>query len=158
MPDDYLGARLSVRIAGSFGMLHYALFALTTSSGMTRSGPAEQPSNTSLTEDMLTRGFRRACNSDYADIALKAQPADGSILCRASTDGTLSLWFEDNLVWSERLDSKDEQTALWIQAARTKEITLLSGDYLLISGTDVDPTAAADKRTLVMAKIPIAWT
>lgn len=158
MPGDYLGALLRVGIAGSFGMLQYALLAVATPSGMTGSGVAGQPSDSSLTEDMLRRGFRRACNSDYADIALKAQPADGSILCRAFADGTVSLWFEENLVWSERFDSTDEETALWLQAARTREIILISGDHLLISGADVDPTAAADKRTLVMARIPVAWS
>jgi hypothetical protein len=117
-----------------------------------------QPPHDSLTEDLLRRGFRRACNSDYADIALKAQPADGSILCRASTDGLVSLWSDGNLLWSEHFDSKDEEAALWLHAARTREITLMSGDYVLISGTDVDLTAAYDKRTLVMAKIPAVWT
>lgn len=98
MPGDHLGARLTVEIAGSFGTLQYALLAFATSSAKARSDADGQPLHYSLTEDMLRRGFRRTCNSDYADIALKAQRADGSILCRASADGLVSLWFDDNLV------------------------------------------------------------
>lgn len=158
MPGEFLGARLRVGIAGSFGMLQYALLAVATSSGMTGNRGAGQASHSFLTEDMLGRGFRRACSSDFADIALKAQPADGSVMCRASADGAVSLWVDDALIWFERLDPQDEETALWLQAARKSEITLISGDHLLVSGTDVDPRAAAEKRTLVMAKIPLAWT
>lgn len=158
MSGEYLGSRLTVGIAGSFGTLWYAFLALATSSRTPGSDMAGQSAPNSLTEDMLRRGFRRACNSDYSDIALKAQPADGSVLCRASADGRVSVWFDDNLAWSERFDSKDEETVRWLEAARTREITLISGNYLLISGADVDPTAAADKRTLVMAKIPTVWT
>ncbi|MDQ1053863.1 hypothetical protein QE394_001791 [Arthrobacter sp. SORGH_AS 212] len=158
MSGEYLGSRLTVGIDGSFGILRYAFLAMATSSGTPGSDIAGQSAPYSLTEDMLRRGFRRACNSDYADIALKAQPADGSVLCRASADGRVSVWFDDKLAWSERFDTKDEETACWLQAARTREITLISGDYLLISGADVHPTAAADKRTLMMAKIPTVWT
>lgn len=158
MQGEHLGARLTVGIDGSFGTLQYALLALTTSSAFAKSKTAGNSRHDPLTENMLSRGFRRACNSDYADIVLKAQPADGSVLCRSSTGGLLSVWFDDNLVWSEHFDPRDAEAALWLKAAQTREVTLIGGDRLLISGTDVDPTAAADKRTLMMAKIPTVWT
>lgn len=157
MPGENLGARLTVGIDGSFGVLHYALLAYTTSPAMTRSGiPAKAPHHSS-TEDMLSRGFRRACNSDYADIALKAQPADGSILCRASVDGLVSLSIDGHRVWSRRFDPKEDESALWVKAAQTRGVTPISGDHLLITETGVDPTVAANKVALVTAKIPTAW-
>lgn len=42
-------------------------------------------------------------NADFADIALKAQP-DGSIECRASANGLISLTPDGSLVWSREHD------------------------------------------------------
>ena len=105
VPGEQLGARLTVGIEGSFGNLHYPLLAFGTSSAVT--GP-EAPAEPSLTKDLLTRGFRRACNSDYADIALKAHAADGSVLCPASNDGLVSLFIDDT--WSG-LNALTQETA-----------------------------------------------
>jgi hypothetical protein len=155
---DQLGARLTAEVAGSFGILQYALLAFARQPGVSGNSGAGQTSGYSLTEEMLDRGFKRACNGDYADIALKAQPADGSIQCRVSIDGFVSLWTDNHMVWSERFDAEDEASALWLKAARNWQVTLISGDHLRISETGVDPRAAANKRALVMAKIPTVWT
>lgn len=158
MSGEYMGARLTVGIEGSFGILQYAFLALTGSSVMTGRGVGEQPGPCSLTGNMLERGFRRPCNSDFADIALKAQPADGSIRCHASTEGFVALWLDDTLAWSQRFEPEQKDVTLWFKAARTRDVTLISGDGLLIFGANVDPTAAAAKRTLVAGKIPTVWT
>lgn len=87
------GVRLTVGIEGSFGILHYAVLAFTAARPT-----ADRQLNVEqwplLTQELLERGFRPARNADVEDIVLKAQPADGSIQCRASTEGLVSL-----LVW-----------------------------------------------------------
>lgn len=148
-----------VGIEGSFGILRYALLALSPSCTPVGGKCADkaQHQDCSLTDDLLGRGFRRACNNYYADIALKAQQADGTVLCRASTGGFVSLWFDGDLVWSQRFDPEEEASSAWLTAAKDRDVTLISGDHVLVSGTDVDLSAAAAQGTLVMGRIPTVW-
>lgn len=155
MLSGHTGVLLTARLGGSFGILEYALLAVTASWDATTDKSGSDP-RYSMTEDLLRRGFRRACNGDYSDIALKAQPADGTIVCRVSASN-VSLVVDDGLVWTQRLDPVDNDHVRWAEAARTKAVTLISGDHLLISGPRVDTTTAAQQRTLVMAKIPANW-
>ncbi len=146
---------LIAEVAGSFGTLQYPLMALTAPNDSERDEPSGTPRPLG-TDDLLRRGFRLARSPDYADIALKAQPADGSVACRL-TAGLLSLVVDGEIVWSERLDQENEEHALWIEAARTRAVTLIRGDQVQISHSGIDPTGAARNRTLVMAKIPTEW-
>lgn len=158
MATKHMAARLTVGIDGSFGVLRYALLALSPPSASADRGLGGKEQDGSFTGGLVRRGFRRACNSDYADIALKAQPADGTVLCRASTSGLVSLWFEENLVWSERFNPEDKEAVLWLAAAKARDVAVISGDNVLISGARVDLTVAAAQGTLVMARIPTVWT
>lgn len=158
MPLEHSGARLTVGIDGSFGTLDYPLLAVAPAAdAASRETDAEHPQYL-LTEDLLQRGFRPACNADYGDIVLRAQPANGSVQCRATTAGLISLVYDNKPVWSRRYDPKDAETALWITAAQTREVTLISGDHLQITETEIDLTLAAVMGKLVIAKIPTVWT
>lgn len=158
MPGEHVGARLTVGVDGSFGTLYYPLLAVAPAADRTsRETGAEHP-RYSLTADLLKRGFRPACNTDYGDIALRAQPGDGSIQCRTTTDGLISLEFDNKRVWSRRFDLKDAETALWLTAAQTREVTLISGDDVQVTETEIDLTLAAVMGKLVIARIPTVWT
>lgn len=149
------GVRLTVGIAGSFGILHYAVLAFTA----TRPTADRQPNVEQwplLTEDLLGRGFRPARNADIEDIVLTAQPADDSIQCRASAEGLVSLLVDNSLVWSRVFNPEDPETALWLKAARTNGVTIISGDHLRSAEIGVD--CAATMESLAMAKVPTAWT
>lgn len=158
MPSENLGARLTVAVVGSFGVLHYPLLVFTTNVSLTSSESGEGQRYGSLTAALLNRGLRLACNADQADIALKAQQADGSIQCRASANGFISLVFDNRLVWSRQFDPKDAESVRWLKAAQSREVTLISGDHVQITETGIDLTLAADRKALVAAKIPTMWT
>jgi hypothetical protein len=149
------GVRQTVRVEGSFGILHYAVLAFAAARPT-----AERHSNVGqcplLAEDLLGRGFRPARNADVEDIVLKAQPADGSVKCRASTEGFISLLIDNSLVWSRQFNPEDPETALWLKTARTRGVTVISGDYLRIRQTQVG--RASETEPLVMATVPTAWT
>lgn len=149
------GARLTVGIEGSFGVLHYAVLAFAADRRATGklSNGEQWPL---LTEDLRGRGFRPARTPGLEDIVLKAQPSNGSIQCWASTEGLISLLVDKTLVWSRQFDPEDPENALWLTAALTTGVTLISGDYLRISETKVDQAASMDP--LVMAKVPTVWT
>lgn len=149
------GTRLTVGIEGSFGILHYAVLAFTAARPTTSDRQPNVEQWPLLNQELLERGFRPARNTDVEDIVLKAQPADGSIQCRASTEGLVSLLVDNSLVWSSQFNPQDPQTALWLTAARTRGVTIISGDHLR-NGTKVDRTASM--KSLVMATVPTAWT
>lgn len=141
-------ARLTVGIEGSFGVLQYPVLVLSTVR------PAYDPQRNDgqspwLPEDLLGRGFRPVRNPDIEDIVLKAQLADGSIHCRVSSDGFVSLLIYNNLVWSRQVDPEDPETALWIKAARTKEMTIVINNRR--------GHRAEEWRPEVMAKVPTIW-
>jgi len=142
------GAVLTVGIEGSFGILHYAVLAFTA----VRLTTDRQPL---LAQDLLGRGFRLARIADFEDIVLKAQPADGSIQCRASTEGLISLLVDDSTVWSRKLNPEERDAALWLKAARTRGVTIISRDHLQIGENMVD--RATSMEPLVMAKVPTWW-
>lgn len=152
----YLGARMTVGIQGSFGILHYALLALASASP--RSQEPRTHHGSWLTKDLLERGFRPACNADYEDMVLKARHCDGSIQCHISTNGLISLHLDDEPVWARHYDPDNPETALWFRAARTREVTVIGGDNLQISNEDVDVRTAASQGSLVTAKVPTIWT
>lgn len=146
--------RLTVGIEGSFGILLYAVLAFTAA----RPSADRQPNVDQCplpTQDLLERGFKPARNADVEDIVLKAQPADGSIQCRVSNEGFISLLVDNSLVWSRQFNPEDPETALWLKAARSRGVTIISGDHLL-SVTKVD--RAASMESFVMAKVPTVWT
>lgn len=147
--------RLTVGIEGSFGILHYAVLAFTACLAATTDRQPNVEQWPLLIQELLERGFRPARNADVEDIVLKAQPADGSIQCRASTEGLVSLLVDNSLVWSRQFNPEDPETALWLKAARTRGVTIISGDHLR-SETKDDRTASME--SLVMAKVPTAWT
>ncbi|MDP9998386.1 hypothetical protein [Pseudarthrobacter sulfonivorans] len=158
MPLEHLGARLTVGVDGSFGTLYYPLLAVARAADATSREADDEHPQYLLTEDLLKRGFRPACDADHGEIALRAQPADGSIQCHATIDGLISLVFDNKPVWSRPFDPEDAETALWLTAAQTREVTLISGDHLQITETEIDLTLAAVMGTLVTAKIPTVWT
>lgn len=143
------GALLTVGIEGSFGTLHYAVLAFTA----VRLTTDRQPL---LTQDLLGRGFRLARIPDFEDIVLKAQPADGSIQCRASTEGLISLLVDGSMVWSRKLNPEERDAALWLKAARTTGATVISGDHPGIEKAKADRSTSNEP--LVMAKIPTMVT
>ena len=150
-----LGVRLTVGIEGSFGILHYAVLAFAAARPTTDRQPNVEQWPL-LTRDLLGRGFRPARNADVEDIVLKAQSADGSIHCRASTEGLVSLLVDNRLVWSRQLNPEDPETGLWLKAARSRGVTIISDDHLRNGETKVDCTVGME--SLVMAKVPTAWT
>jgi hypothetical protein len=149
------GVRLTVAIEGSFGGLHYAVLAFTAARPTTESQPiVEQGPLSPL--DLLGRGFRPARIADVQDIVLKAQPADGTIQCRASADGLISLLVDNHLVWSRQFNPDDPETALWLKAARSRGVTIISGEHLRIG--EIKINCITSKEPLVVAKVPTAWT
>lgn len=145
-------ARLIVGVEGSFGVLHYPVLALWAGQ------PATDRQRTAgwspwLTEDLLVRGFRPVRDADVEDIVLRAQLADGSIGCRVSADGLVSLLVDNKLVWSRQVDPEDRETDRWIKAARTREVTIVSGDLV----SDGQSDGAGSWTPEVMAKVPTAW-
>lgn len=154
---DSLGARMTIGIQGSLGILHYALLAFRLTSPAPHSQEPRVHHGSWLTKDLLERGFRPACNADYEDMVLKAQPADGSVRCHASTNGLISLHLDDEPVWARQYDPNDPETALWIKAAQAREVTVIGGDNLQISNEDIDVRTAASKGSLVTAKVPTVW-
>lgn len=149
------GDRLTVGVEGSFGVLHYAVLAFTAARPMTDRQPNVDRWPLQAAE-LQGRGFRPARNADVEDIVLKAQPADGSIQCRASTEGLVSLLVDNTLVWSRRFDPEDVETALWLEAARTRGVAIISGQPLRTGETEADRPAGMEH--LVMARIPTVWT
>lgn len=149
------GDRLAVGIEGSFGMLHYAVLAFSAGRPTTDRQPNVQQWPL-LAQELRGRGFRPARNADVEDIVLKAQPADGSIRCRASTEGLVSLLVDNSLVWSRQFDPEDLETALWLQAERTRGVAIISGDPLRIGEAEAD--RPANMEHVVMARIPTVWT
>lgn len=146
------GTRLTVGVQGSFGVLHYAVLAFKA----TGPAPDSQPTIRQwpwLTEELLGRGFRPARNADIEDIVLKAQPGDGSIQCRASSEGVISLLIDNELAWLGQLNPEDRETALWLKAARIRGVTIISGDHLR---SKVD--GAKNMEPLLTARVPATWT
>jgi hypothetical protein len=148
------GARLTVGIAGSFGILHYAILAFPARRSTT-SDLADVERWPLAAEDLLGRGFRPARDADVEAIVLKAQPAKDSIQCRASTEGLISLLVDNDLVWSRQFNPEDPETARWLRAALTTGVTVISGDRLLINGTPLDHAPSTEP--LLMAKIATVW-
>jgi hypothetical protein len=143
-------ARLTVGVEGSFGVLLYPVLALSAGLPTT---DRRRTAGCWLTEDLLVRGFRPVRDADVEDIVLKAQLADGSIRCRISADGLVSLLVDNNLVWSRQVDPEDRETARWILAVRTRELTIVSGDLV----SDGQSDGAGSWKPEVMAKVPTAW-
>ncbi|TDL38872.1 hypothetical protein [Arthrobacter nitrophenolicus] len=141
-------ARLTVvGIEGSFGVLHYAVLTIAADDHQT--GEQRNPSLW-MAEDLLARGFRPVRNDDVEDIVLKAQLADGSMRCQVCTKGLIALLVDDNVVWSRQVDPAEPQTAVWLEAARTRELTIISGDLF-----HADKGGSADSwKPHVMAKVP----
>lgn len=147
------GVRLTVGIEGSFGILHYAVLAFPAVRPTTDPHPNVEQWPL-LAQDLLKRGFRPARNADVEDIVLKAQAADGSIQCRASTEGFISLVVDNSLVWARQFNPEDPESALWLQAARSRGVTIISGIPLRTEGIEVDRDASME--SLVAAKVPTA--
>lgn len=146
-------ARLTVGIEGSFGVLHYAVLALTA--GHPQTGEKRNGRRSLwMAEDLLARGFRPVRNAEVEDIVLKAQLADGSVRCMVSIDGLISLLVDNNPVWSRNVDPDDPETALWLKAAGTREVTIITGD--LIRRGQGDSTESWKPH--VMAKVPTAMS
>jgi hypothetical protein len=144
-----MGAVLTVGIEGSFGILHYAVLVFTAARLTTDRQPL-------LTPDLLGRGFRLARIAELEDIVLKAQPADGSIQCRASTEGLISLLVDNSMVWSRKLDPEERDAALWLKAARTTGATVISCDHPGVEKAKANRTTGNEP--LVIAKIPTLVT
>lgn len=147
--------RLTAGIEGSFGTLHYAIVALNAAHSSARGNPNPQLHRPSAL-DLLSRGFKPVRSADLEDIVLKAQPANGSVRCRVSTEGLVQLLVDNDLVWSRQFDPKDEDHALWLKAARTRDVTVLSGSLSAKNVQDSD--SSANMEPLVMAKVPAEWT
>jgi hypothetical protein len=145
-------ARLTVGIEGSFGVLHYPVLALSVGYHTIDRQPIAARSPW-LAGDLLVRGFRPVRNADAEDIVLKAQLADGSIRCRVSAGGLVSLLIDNNLVWSRQVDPADRETARWMTGARTREVTIVSGDIVSNGQND----GAGSWKPEVMAKVPTVW-
>lgn len=151
---DKHGVRLTAEIEGSFGILHFAVLAFTTARPTTDPNPNVEQWPL-LTQDLLKRGFRPARNADVEDIVLKAQASDGSIQCRASTEGFISLLVDNLLVWARQFNPEDPESALWLRAARARGVTIISGSPLRTEGIEANRTASME--SLVTAKVPTAW-
>jgi hypothetical protein len=148
------GSPFTVGTEGSFGTLHYAVVALDALD-ITAGGYADAQQCLLAPLALLGRGFRPARTVDLEDIVLKAQLADGSVRCRASTEGLILLVVDNRVVWSRQYDPEDPDTALWLEAARTRDVTILScGLHAWNAG---DGYSASDE-PLMMAKVPIEWT
>lgn len=144
-------SQLTIGVKGSFGVLHFAVLAFTADDAPDQQRDVGQ--SPWLVENLLGRGFRPARSADIEDIVLKAQPDDGSISCRVSTDGLVSVLVDNSLVWSRQVDPEDQDTARWIKAARSREVTVVIGG-LIRDGQSVD---AGRWRPEVMAKVATVW-
>lgn len=145
-------SQLTIGVKGSFGVLQFAVLAFTAD----HRAPDQQRDVVQspwLVENLLSRGFRPARSADIEDTVLKAQPGDGSISCRVSTDGKVSVLVDNSLVWSRQVDPEDQDTARWIKAARSREVTVVIGG-LIRDGQSDD---AARWRPEVMAKVATVW-
>lgn len=148
------GSRFTVGIEGSFGTLHYAVVALNPLD-IAAAGNADAQQCLLAPPELLGRGFKPARTTDLEDIVLKAQLGDGSVRCRASTEGPILLLVDDNLVWSRQFDPEDPDIAPWLEAARTRDVTILSGGlHARHAGDDY----SANHEPLMMAKVPMEWT
>ncbi|TLM83405.1 hypothetical protein FDW83_10635 [Pseudarthrobacter sp. NamE2] len=148
------GYRLTVGIEGSFGILYYAALAFEAAQPAV-AGQADGQRWPLPALELLGRGFKPARTPDLQDVVLKAQLADGSVRCRASTEGLVLLLVDNNLVWSRQLDPQNRDSALWLKAAGTREVTLLSGDlHTKEAGDGYSPTT----EPLMIAKVPTEWT
>ncbi|WP_349034312.1 hypothetical protein [Pseudarthrobacter sp. SORGH_AS 212] len=107
------------------------------------------------TLELLRRGFKPARTADFEDIVLKAPPADGSVRCRASTEGLIQLLIDNSLVWSRQYDPKDTDTALWLEAARTRDVTILCCSPHAPHAGD---SHNSNSEPVMMAKVPTEWT
>lgn len=111
-------SRLTASIEGSYGVLEYPVLVVATG--------GRSPW---LAEVLLGRGFQPVRNPDTHDIVLKARLADGSVYCRASPAGHVSLLLNNMLAWSCHLDLEDPESVRWLTAARTREVTVISGHF-----------------------------
>jgi hypothetical protein len=66
------------------------------------------------------------------------------------------LLVDNTLVWSRQFDPEDVDTALWLEAARTRGVAIVSGDPLRIGETEAGGPAGMEH--LMMARIPTVWT
>lgn len=148
------GCPLTVGIEGSFGTLHYAVLSLNALD-IAGEGQAAIEQGLLSTQQLLGRGFRPARTADLEDIVLKAQLADGSVRCRASTEGLIQLLVDGNLVWSRQSDPEDPDTAMWVEVARTRDLTVLGGG---VHAGEAGNGYSARAEPLVMAKVPTEWT
>jgi hypothetical protein len=148
------GSRLTVGIEGSFGVLHYAVLAFHTLDNATGER-ADTRQGLLAPLELLGRGFRPARTADLEDMVLKARLAGGSVRCRASAEGLILVLVDNTLVWSRQYDPRDPDTVLWLEAARTGDVTILSG------GGFHAPYAggghSANDEPLMMAKVPAEW-
>lgn len=147
------GSRLTVGIEGSFGTLHYAVVALKALD-IAVGGSADIHQCLLSAHQLLGRRFRTARTADLEEIVLKAQVADGSVRCRASTDGLIQLVIDNELVWARQFDPEDPDTALWLEAARTRDVTVLGGGAHLRESGD---GYRSNEGQLWMAKVPVEW-
>lgn len=153
------GFRRTVGIEGSFGILQYPVLAVSAGARDLH-GPNSGGFSPWLEEDLLGRGFRPALSDDMADIVLKARASNGSIRCRASTDGLVCLLVDNRLVWSDQLDTSDPENLQWLKAARTRDVTIISGaitrpgQSVAHSRPRQDTDLVEHWRPLVTARVP----
>ncbi|NWL32070.1 hypothetical protein DM791_04000 [Paenarthrobacter nitroguajacolicus] len=57
-------------------------------------------------------------------------------------------------LWSLDFDASEEDAATWLEAAKAREVTLISGNHLHFSEDELDLKCAAQRAPLVIAKIP----
>lgn len=106
-------------------------------------------------QELRGREFKPARTADLEDIVLKAQLTDGSVRCRASAEGLILLLIDEDLVWSRQIDPEDPDAARWLEAARTRDVTILSGAFQ--TGKVADRHSANDG-PLLIAKVPTELT
>ncbi|MDO5867113.1 MULTISPECIES: hypothetical protein [Paenarthrobacter] len=159
MPEqiETFGSRFVVGIESAFGLRKFAILAFTNTNNLTIREPGAERRG-ALTAELLMRKFQLAPSADYAQIVTMAAEADGTVQCRASADGLISLEFDNQPMWSLDLDPQDDDTATWLETARSGEVTLISGNHLRITETEVDLEFAAASGSLVIAKIPVVWS
>lgn len=118
------GSRLTVVIEGSFDRLNHGWHSMRRTAHAGGKAAANRACRRRLScWDAVSN---LPGTADLEDIVRRAQLSEGSVRCCASTEGFILLLVDNTLVWSRQYDPGDPDPALWLEAARIRDVTIIS--------------------------------